>query len=166
MKYLGIDQSYTSCGCVIIDDADNLLWVNVLRAETFDDIFERAYALSWDVSELVLDDNPDYIAVEGLAFGMRGNSTRDLAGLQFSIVNAIRFWKTKKNVEVISPLSLKKFATGSGKAKKEQMIEALPSLVKQHFLDLGYKKTTGLTDVTDAFWLAKYIQHKYSTPTD
>jgi hypothetical protein len=36
------------------------------------------------------------------------------------------------------------------------MINALPEAVKDSFVSSGYKKTTGLTDLTDAYWLSIY----------
>jgi Holliday junction resolvasome RuvABC endonuclease subunit len=103
---------------------------------------------------------PDFIALEGLAFGMTGNATRDLAGLQFSIITVARYIDLI-NIEIVTPLSVKKFATDNGKAKKEDMIAALPILVGDMFRERGFKKTTGLADLADAYFIAKFIQHKH-----
>ena len=59
---------------------------------------------------------------------------------------------------IVPPTTLKKFATGSGKADKNEMIAALPVDVREHFNAQGYKKTTGLTDVADAYWLSTYAK--------
>ncbi len=88
---------------------------------------------------------------------MRGNATRDLAGLQFSIINKIKFI-LEKDITIVAPPTLKKSATGSGKASKEEMIEALPKEVLELFTkDKNWKKSRGLTDVTDAYFLARYL---------
>jgi Holliday junction resolvasome RuvABC endonuclease subunit len=165
MKFLGIDQSYNSCGIILVDDnqppGDETTFI-AKRVALGEDIFEKSWELSQQIVHIVKQYKPEHIAIEGLAFGMRGSATRDLAGLQFSIINNLRYQsKYKGSIDIISPLTLKKFATGSGKAKKEDMVAALPEPIRTEFTDLGFKKTTGMGDLADAFWLAKYIQHKY-----
>lgn len=157
MNYIGIDQSYTSTGLVILDDKKNIIDCKTLSTPKTDDTFKRA----WDMSEMIIHEIKKYpecmLAIEGLAFSMRGNATRDLAGLQFSIVNKIKFI-LKKEISVIAPPTLKKSATGSGKASKEEMISALPKDVYELFTgEKNWKKSRGLTDVADAYFLACYL---------
>lgn len=159
--YFGIDQSYTSNGMIGIKDGC-ITVIDRHVANKQQDIFEKCWNTSQHILTIIKQHQPDHIAIEGLAFGMQGAATRDLAGLQFNIMITLRFqYKYKGSIDIISPLSLKKFATGSGKAKKEDMITALPIEVQERFIELGFKKTTGMADLADAFWLAKYIQHKY-----
>lgn len=159
MLILGIDQSYTSTGIVVIEN-DNILLAERFASNKEDTKFYRSWEIKNYIKEVVEKYNPERVAIEGLAFGMRGDATRDLAGLQFVIVNELMFVHNLE-VVVVSPKSLKLFATGSGKAKKKEMIEALPTEVHQLFTEeLVIKKTKGLDDVTDAYWLAKYIMEK------
>lgn len=160
MNYIGIDQSYTSTGIVILDDKKNLIDCNILSTVKTDDIFKR----SWELSESVIQEVSKYpeakLAIEGLAFSMRGNATRDLAGLQFSIINKIKFI-LNRDITIVAPPTLKKSATGSGKAAKEEMIAALPPDVLEVFTkDKNWKKSRGLTDVTDAYFLARFLIEK------
>lgn len=93
---------------------------------------------------------------EGLAFGnSNSNASRDLAYL----VGAIEANVTRECLEV-PPSTLKTFATGYGKADKQQMIDALPEEVRQQFLEAGFKKTTGLADLADAYFIGKYFYNK------
>lgn len=157
MNYIGIDQSYTSTGFVVLDQDTKIISCDIFSSNKSEDIFKR----SWNLSELIINEIGKFenskLAIEGLAFSMRGNATRDLAGLQFSIINKIKF-VLKKEITIVAPPTLKKSATGSGKASKEEMIEALPIEVLELFTkDKNWKKSRGLTDVTDAYFLAKYL---------
>lgn len=122
--------------------------------------FAQSYEIALHLAQHIDTYNPDVIAIEGLAFGMRGNVTRDLGGLQFVIIAHLQE-VMNKFVDIVAPTSVKKFATGSGRAKKEDMIENLPSEIHTYFINLGVKKTTGLSDLADAYWIAKCIEDKY-----
>lgn len=157
MNYIGIDQSYTSTGFVVLDDNKNIIDCQIFSTPKIDDIFKR----SWELSESIITEIKKYpdckLAIEGLAFSMRGNATRDLAGLQFTIINKIKF-VLGMDITIVAPPTLKKSATGSGKASKEEMIDALPSDVLSLFIkEKNWKKSRGLTDVTDAYFLANYL---------
>ncbi len=157
MKYIGIDQSYTSTGFVVLDDSKKIVECEIFSTPKTDDIFKR----SWELSETIITEIDKYdeckLAIEGLAFSMRGNATRDLAGLQFSIINKVKF-VLSRDIVIVAPPTLKKSATGSGKASKEEMIDALPKDVLELFTkDRNWKKSRGLTDVTDAYFLARYL---------
>lgn len=156
MRILGIDQSYTGTGFSLIDtnnSVDILIEYGIIRSNIEKDKFDRSKDIAIDVYALCLIHKPDYVGIEGLAFGMRGDSTRDLAGLQFMIVNKIRELGLK--VFVVPPNSVKKVGTGKGNAKKEEMYAALPLEVKEKFIKTGAKKTTGLYDLTDSYFIAK-----------
>ena len=157
MVYIGIDQSYTSTGFVVLDKNKKLLDSKIFSTPKTDDIYKR----SWDMSEMIINEISKYpkseLAIEGLAFAMRGNATRDLAGLQFNIINKIKF-VLKKNITIVAPPSLKKSATDNGRASKDQMINALPTKIYNYFAnELKIKKSKGLTDITDAYFLADFL---------
>jgi crossover junction endodeoxyribonuclease RuvC len=153
MKILGIDQSYTSSGVVLLEKGE-LKEAHKFSANKETNRFAQAYEIALHLAEFVDEHKPDIIAIEGLAFGMRGNVTRDLGGLQFVIISHLQEVK-KRDVEIVAPTSVKKFATGSGRAKKEEMIDSLPETVYNYFTELGLKKSTGLADMADAYWIAK-----------
>lgn len=159
MKILGIDQSYTCSGITVLNDGE-LEHAEVYKTPKAMDIYQRAEQVANHILVLAYRFEPDHIGIEGLAFGMRGNATRDLAGLQFVIINKLRF-KGNFTVDIIAPNAVKKLATGSGKAKKVELYEALPQSTQKEFLELGVKKTTGLYDLTDAYWISKAIEGKY-----
>lgn len=168
--FLGIDQSYTSCGVVLLNDRTELISYTTIKSTKSDDIFARARYVTDVVAHDWVDKyHPLMIGLEGLAFSKFGDATRDLAGLQFTLVNHFRgvYTYDTTNLLVVSPNELKKYATGKGNAKKEQMVASLPKDVVQSFKDQNYKKTTGLYDLADAYWIAKYVleAHQKQTPT-
>lgn len=157
MKILAVDQSYTSSGIVVFDGEE------VIHAERFvttaenSDIFERAWAVTEKIVATAKEFNVDYIGIEGLAFAKFGNATRDLAGLQWTIICTLRFVE-KREIIIIPPNTVKKVATGKGNSKKVALMEALPPAIRTLFDSLGVKKTTGLLDLTDAYWIGKATQ--------
>lgn len=112
---------------------------------------------------LTMSENaPLHVCMEGLGFGSTGDAARSLAGLQFLLIDG---FKTAINdeftvkfvdsfVDIATPTTVKKFATGSGKATKDEMFDALPKTVKDKFLKIP--KTKGRYDLTDAYWLSQY----------
>lgn len=154
MRILGIDQSYKSSGLVILED-DNLIHAECYKSNSEDDNFKRCYTISRYIATLAEEWEIDSVFIEGMAYSARGDVTRDLAGLLYAIVIKMNIEK-KYKMEIVPPLALKKFGCGYGFAKKAEMINSLPESIRDHFLSLGYKKTTGLADLTDAYYLAQY----------
>lgn len=154
-KVLGIDQSYNNSGyCLIDTDTKGIIKFGTIKSDKTQTTYQRALNTALEISKLVDELSPAAINVEGLAFGIRGDATRDLAGLLFTIVNVLKIKHPALPVREHAPTSLKKRATGSGKAQKTDMINALPEHVRNEFTKAGFKKTTGLADVTDAYWLS------------
>lgn len=157
MIIFGIDQSYTSTG-VVVTNNKKIIYHTLIHTNQNQDMFDRANVLADNICELYTEYQPQLINIEGLAFGIRGNATRNLAGLQYVIICNIR--KMQGNTNIITPKSLKKFATGSGKANKQDMYNALPNDVENYLINTGIKKTKGLYDLVDAYWLSVYEDKK------
>lgn len=154
--YLGLDQSYTSSGYCMIDENQEIVDFGTFTSLKGLDVYDRAQQITnFIIDKIIEHGGVEVINLEGLAFGMRGNATRDLAGLLFTIITTIRTRTENIECNVIAPTSLKKFATGSGKADKTAMVAAVPPEILKCFTDKNYKKTTGLRDIVDAYWLAK-----------
>lgn len=162
IKFIGIDQSYASCGVVVLDK-DGIIddTFRITSSKDAADSFKRAWDISQSIDKIANKYRPCVVGIEGLAYAMRGNATRDLAGLLFTIVSSLRFRNNDLPVHVVAPLTVKKFATGSGRANKQQMYNSLPELTKKLFLELGYKKTKGLPDIVDAYWIAEHTRQNY-----
>ncbi len=151
MKVLGIDQSYRSCGIVVLENGEIVHCEKVVTPIAMD-IFSRAEYLANHLRTVAEQYNPNIVALEGLSFGSMGNATRDLGGLLFTCILGLR--QSGCDPQVIAPPTVKKVATGKGNSKKEMVVECLPDKVRAEFYALGVKKTTGLTDLADAYWVA------------
>lgn len=159
MKVFAIDQSFTCSGMVVIKDGQ-MIHAEKFGTDKTKDIFERTWDVIQRVVKIVNDYNPDIIAMEGLAYGSKGNATRDLAGLQFSIITYMRYAKGAE-IKIVAPGSVKKVATGKGNCPKPLMVEFLPDDVRKAFDALGVKKTTGLLDLTDAYWIGRTAEQQH-----
>lgn len=160
IRFIGIDQSFTSSGYVVMDEQTNIVdFGRIVTSEKNGDIFDRAHVTASVIGTLYLAHLPQYVGLEGLAFSKMGDATRDLAGLQFTIVNHLRYTIKcpREKIIIVSPNEVKKFATGKGNSKKEAMVDSLPTDVVKLFEQRNYKKTTGLTDITDAYWITRLM---------
>ena len=149
---LGIDQSFTSTGYCVVDD-NTLIDFGIIKSLKTSDIYDRAIQITDQLISLANKHTVSETRIEGLAFGMRGSATRDLAGLLFTIVTTFKR-NGFDNIKIVSPKTIKKTATNSGKATKKQMIETLPDFVKFKFTEQGFKTTTGLADLADSYWIS------------
>lgn len=156
MIILSIDQSYTHCAYVVTE-GKTVIDFGVLKSDNELDIYKRALRLSLELGGVLCKHTPEQIRLEGLAFGMRGNATRDLSGLLFTIINVISHLHVFNNFKIVAPTQVKKTGTGSGKATKKEMIAALPPDILKLFKDKNYKQTTGLTDLADAYWISQVL---------
>lgn len=162
MRFLGIDQSFTSTGIVVLDDYDSLIHHEVISTKKSDDalqIFQRMITISTQVIDIIKTHDIKSIAIEGLSFMSKGDATRNLAGLQGALVSSIIQKYPNDIVTIVAPPTLKKYATGSGKAKKEDIFDSLPTDIKELFGKIPVAK--GRYDLSDAYWLASYAATKY-----
>ena len=151
----GIDQSTTSTGLFIDKPVPYYQIIGTSKdADDHLDVFTRCAAISDEINTALGIHRPTHVNIEGLGFGAVGNATRNLAILQGVIVCGIMRMHPDIIIDIIAPTALKKFATGDGKASKEGMYTALPEEIKRLFS--GVKKSKGLSDVTDAYFLSKY----------
>lgn len=158
MRILGIDQSYTSSGFVVIEDG-KLTYAEKFVSTKALDKFERAWQVAKRALDLASEHEVDAVGLEGLAFGGRGNATRDLAGLQWAVVINLQVLHAY-NTEVIGIGTAKKLACGKGNAGKEILVDSLPPDVRKYFDELGVKKTTGLGDLSDAYWIGMVLYNR------
>lgn len=157
---LGVDQSLTVTAWVLMDDTYKVLEEGVIRTTNEDTLQERCVAISSGLTDVFRCGEVDSFSIEGLSYGSIGNATRNLAVL-FGHIQATCYdyhflEGTNKWLETPAT-SLKKFATGSGRADKKDMLAAVPEPYQQYLRDnfKGTGKKSGLKDLPDAYWLAR-----------
>jgi Holliday junction resolvasome RuvABC endonuclease subunit len=152
---MSIDQSL-SCSGVIVWKKGKPIFGECIKTTPKEEVVIRIREIILRISDLATTHNIKTIVVESLPFGLNSTSVRPLAGLHMCIQNMcedLNIEFTESNVTAV-----KKFATGKGNAKKEDMVKAFetdhPKLHNEMVLK-GYKKTTGLADLADSYWIYK-----------
>lgn len=162
---MGVDQSLTQTAVVIYEVIYNhanerhikeVVHCQVIKTKKLqDDWLIDAHARSVQVAEQIFriadEHRPDILVVESPSLGSSGRATRTLPFLLGMILSAFT------EFQHVPPSTLKKYATGSGNADKDQMVDALKEVSPQFYKDLmSMPKTTGRYDLADAYWLADY----------
>lgn len=138
MRYVGIDPS-TKTGFVALDEAGNVLQAKELTGTGSHDP-QRMASLIGEVIQFV--QVGDVICIEG--FGFASQQAIQLGGIGWGIRIAL-FRRGSRYIEV-SPSAVKKYATGKGNTKKDEMV--LPI-----FKRWGFEHKSD--NVRDAFVLAQ-----------
>ena len=158
---IGIDQSFTNNAFCIFNNLGELVDFDVIKSKKVTDdtsYEERILEITEALFEKLERHNIRHISLEGLSMAKNSITARHLAGLFYYL--CIEFKKRGISYSVIPPTTVKKFAV-KGNAKKEEMFEVLPQDIKEQFLERGFKKTTGLFDLTDAYFIGKYtLRHE------
>lgn len=149
-KVLSLDQSLSCSGFTIYTE-NSLESFGAIRRPK--EITETVQQLIFMINQIVklLDDNKvELVVLEGLSLGINSGSTRGLAALYYNILSECY----KRNIDyiVVPPTKVKKTA-GSGTLGKQGMIDALPKEFLELVLSAGYKKSTGLADIADSYWI-------------
>lgn len=100
------------------------------------------------------------IIFEGYSFAASGQITRiaeACAILKYKLILA----GCDKEIISYAPATIKKFATGSGRSKKPEMVESFKQSTSINLFELLGKKEglktipSPITDIVDSYWIAK-----------
>lgn len=159
----GVDQSFSSTGLSIKNRiTGDSIELSIMRSGKHLDWFDRAESIAKGIVSIAEGYSEPILVLEGLPFGnLPGNSGKNLAGLQFVIITKWRAVQGEGRDFIVAPTALKKFATGSGKAAKDDMVYALPTDIQSEVR--AQPKSKGRHDLADAWWLSEYyIREIYS----
>ena len=157
MKVLSIDPSYSNCGVVVWEDGLLYDYFVIQTSKASEEVVRLAHIIDI-LKKVIKEENIEEVIVEGLSFGSVSTSVRGLAGLFYSIqllchYSNIPFYE-------VPPTSVKKFATGSGRADKKDMKKALPDNIAEKFEKTHKTIVSGLYDLVDAYFIGKYYYEK------
>ena len=168
--FMGIDQSFTSTGIVILNRFGTVIFTEIIQTDKKLSDFQRSWNIFYRIYHIIQQYGIKYIGIEGLAFGKFGNATRSLAILQGVLVTNLLYLKelgstitsVDTNVEIITPTTLKKFATGAGRADKTAVIKNIPDYILKRWREQYHAKC--INDLADAYFLAKYMLQTTKLP--
>lgn len=149
---LGIDQSISCTGVVVVTDGV-LDHYETVTTPPMKGIYNKVFRIKSIVDQIVAiigKYNPEVVYIEEIAFAGQGDAAKDLAGLYYVIL--VTLDRIGVKYVPVNIKTVKKLATGSGNAKKEDMFEALPDTVKIEFGT--FPKTKGRYDLADAYHIA------------
>jgi crossover junction endodeoxyribonuclease RuvC len=116
---VGLDLSLTSTGYVALAECGGVISTQAIKTDGRIGL-SRLDDLTVQILSEINSDNPSLIVIEGYAFGVgKGSSLADLAELGGIIKHDL--YTTGYRMIVVPPARLKKFVTGKGNAKKDQM---------------------------------------------
>jgi crossover junction endodeoxyribonuclease RuvC len=138
---LSLDLSLTATGWAKSDGSSGVIAPPMKGYERLAYILDRVINFAEKV---------DLIAIEGFAFGAKGDAMLQLAGLG----TLVRFtlWEAKYTLVEIPPSNLKMFAAGSGNAKKDDVLGAAIRI-------LSYARNDH--NEADALWLLEMTRAHY-----
>ncbi|HZM83805.1 MAG TPA: hypothetical protein VFC19_49435 [Candidatus Limnocylindrales bacterium] len=138
MNVLGIDLSLAATGLATADeDHNHSAWA----FKTKETGAARMRAIRAQV--LLNARDADLVVIEGPSYGSTGGGAHERAGLWWLVVE--RLDRDGVPVAIIPPATLKKFATGSGKADKDAVLLATAR---------RFPSFSGDNNAADALWLA------------
>lgn len=129
MTYVaGLDPSLTSAGLAALrpGEAPRLGTVGApgLRTDTYEDRRDRIELQAFSIGKRI--GNPDLIVIEGPYYhGKLMPSYFDRAGLFWGLMSSL---SRRAPIAVVSPTTRAKYATGSGNAKKDEVLAAVRTM--------------------------------------
>ena len=155
--FVGIDQSMLHTG-ITIQTRDNIIYSGGFSSQK--NLFFEERIMS--IRDFILSNLSEYnredvsIAIEGLAFNRSpSNNGAMLFGL-FSVI-LISLMENGYSYMVVPPTTLKKFATGDGRADKDKMLEFTSEEAKESLHRLSQvNNKKKFEDIIDSYWLSRY----------
>jgi Holliday junction resolvasome RuvABC endonuclease subunit len=140
VRILAIDPSLRSTGLAGVGWCESL--TNKLTGH------ERLRLIKYSVRDYAL--GADMAVMEGPAYGAKGRSVHQLAGVWWIVAHQL--WRMGVPYAVVDPRSLKIYATNNGNASKEEVAQAMS--------DLHPTMTFETNDESDAYTLLT-MAHQY-----
>jgi Holliday junction resolvasome RuvABC endonuclease subunit len=144
VKTLGIDQSLTNTGMVVLTDGKPTFHALIKTAPKDGEDARRHHIIAKAVIALAME--CDYMAMESQAFSSRDTRQAELAGVLKYIC-----WRKHLLVLDANIGRVKKLATGNGRASKQMMIDAAVAA--------GFAPGAN-EHLADAYWIARFTEQE------
>jgi crossover junction endodeoxyribonuclease RuvC len=149
MYIIGIDQSLTSTGIVCLEN-DKIKNQFLISSE--EKGVERLIEIKEKVKNILNNQRPNIVVLEGYSFGSRGRATfslGELGGILKVLITELNY-----RLYIVPSTTWKKFITDKGNCKKDLVLMKVFKKYNVEFND---------NNLCDAFCLAKFIQefHKF-----
>lgn len=127
MIVAGIDPSLTSAGVAVLDNGRPVhVSHHGLRGHNGASWTSRSRRVRWTCGQIIAalaDLTPDLVMIEGPSYGSQHGSQFDRAGLWHGLYASLD--ARKVSVGVVAPQTRAKWATGTARAEKRRVLEAV-----------------------------------------
>jgi len=134
MRIMGLDLSLCNTGVVVLDSELKIIYNETIKSKPQEDGTARIVMLGGKVLQKTQYYRQDLTVIEGPAFGMKNTNCIWQLGELAGVVKQYLYLHEFKFI-VIPPTQLKKFITGKGNAKKDQMMLAVYKKYGVEFAD-------------------------------
>lgn len=148
--FVGMDPSYNGFAIVILDQDANIIDQKLFGSTQAAEVEDRLIELETKYDFIPHIACLHSICVEGPSYSSNGAFTLQMGALHYMI--RIMFKKQNVNFKVVPPTTLKKFVTGSGRAKKALMLLKVYKRWGVEFAD---------DNLADAYSLARMALEEY-----
>jgi len=151
MNFVGLDLSFRGTGLSVLSESSDILSQKLISSSPKECIEQRIISISNEIFNEIRKLGLFIVCIEGLSFSSSGQATLDLAGLHFYI-RVFLHENYPGEFFVISPNTLKKFVTGTGRCQKNLMLLKTYKKFGVEFTD---------DNLCDSYCLAQYAKNNY-----
>lgn len=152
MIYLGLDQSLSSAGVVVLNDEGRVLFQGLIEPGKRRGAERLAYEFD-EFSKIIEEWKPDFAAMEGYSYGSTGRLF-ELGECGGTL--KLCMYKHQLPFIIVPPTTLKKFVTGNGGSNKDAMAR---------WTKTKWQIEINQEDVCDAYGLARVAREYKQTTT-
>jgi Holliday junction resolvasome RuvABC endonuclease subunit len=143
--YVGLDLSLVATGLIVLDSEANIVVKRLIKVKSrgAQRLSEIRCAILEGLSVVALSNESYIVNIEGYSYGSKNRGLPFQIGELGGVVKAC-LYDNKMEFIVTAPMIMKKFVTGRGNAKKEEVIEAISEIWGEEFKDNNLADAYGL----------------------